>query len=195
MAVQSVVVQPSGPPMQPAVVQMQPSVVAQPTIISHPSVVVAQPTVVAAQPVQVVQPGPPMQPVYGQPGYVQPSYGPTGSGQPTYAPPSYVPPQPTIEEARQQMHSLLDDAFALVSPSSQGSSAPLTLTGVTAITGVGGVSPVAPSSPPLRPLRQWGSSSYPVAPAHSPFSAVSMSERQYVAYISTFCSHIFSSLA
>uniref|UniRef100_A0A673JKM1 UPF0606 protein KIAA1549-like n=1 Tax=Sinocyclocheilus rhinocerous TaxID=307959 RepID=A0A673JKM1_9TELE len=39
------------------------------------------------------------------------------------APPSYVPPQPTIEEARQQMHSLLDDAFALVSPSSQGSPA------------------------------------------------------------------------
>ncbi|KAG9335204.1 hypothetical protein JZ751_005556 [Albula glossodonta] len=30
-------------------------------------------------------------------------------------------PQPSIEEARQQMHSLLDDAFALVSPSSQGS--------------------------------------------------------------------------
>uniref|UniRef100_A0A4W5NCT9 Uncharacterized protein n=1 Tax=Hucho hucho TaxID=62062 RepID=A0A4W5NCT9_9TELE len=35
-------------------------------------------------------------------------------------PPPYVPPQPSIEEARQQMHSLLDDAFALVSPSSQG---------------------------------------------------------------------------
>ncbi|XP_034530059.1 stabilin-2 [Notolabrus celidotus] len=36
-------------------------------------------------------------------------------------PPPYMPPQPSIEEARQQMHSLLDDAFALVSPSSQGS--------------------------------------------------------------------------
>uniref|UniRef100_A0A3P9H1P9 Si:dkeyp-27e10.3 n=1 Tax=Oryzias latipes TaxID=8090 RepID=A0A3P9H1P9_ORYLA len=35
-------------------------------------------------------------------------------------PPPYMPPQPSIEEARQQMHSLLDDAFALVSPSSQG---------------------------------------------------------------------------
>ncbi|XP_016521053.1 UPF0606 protein KIAA1549 isoform X3 [Poecilia formosa] len=35
------------------------------------------------------------------------------------APPPYMPPQPSIEEARQQMHSLLDDAFALVSPSSQ----------------------------------------------------------------------------
>ncbi|NWW76109.1 K1549 protein, partial [Climacteris rufus] len=32
----------------------------------------------------------------------------------------YVPPQPSIEEARQTMHSLLDDAFALVAPSSQG---------------------------------------------------------------------------
>lgn len=38
------------------------------------------------------------------------------------APPPYMPPQPSIEEARQQMHSLLDDAFALVSPSSQASS-------------------------------------------------------------------------
>ncbi|XP_026218933.1 UPF0606 protein KIAA1549-like isoform X2 [Anabas testudineus] len=37
------------------------------------------------------------------------------------APPPYMHPQPSIEEARQQMHSLLDDAFALVSPSSQGS--------------------------------------------------------------------------
>lgn len=36
-------------------------------------------------------------------------------------PPPYMPPQPSIEEARQQMHSLLDDAFALVSPSSQAS--------------------------------------------------------------------------
>ncbi|NWY43221.1 K1549 protein, partial [Sylvia atricapilla] len=34
----------------------------------------------------------------------------------------YVPPQPSIEEARQTMHSLLDDAFALVAPSSQPSS-------------------------------------------------------------------------
>ncbi|XP_049329214.1 UPF0606 protein KIAA1549 isoform X1 [Astyanax mexicanus] len=100
--------------------------------------------------------------------FVDPGSPPSG---PAPAPPSYVPPQPSIEEARQQMHSLLDDAFALVSPSSQGSSAPLTLTGVTAITGVGGVSPVVPSSPPPRPVRQWGSSSYPAAPAHSPFSA------------------------
>ncbi|XP_026084571.1 UPF0606 protein KIAA1549-like isoform X3 [Carassius auratus] len=87
------------------------------------------------------------------------------------APPSYVPPQPTIEEARQQMHSLLDDAFALVSPSSQGSPAPLTFTGVTAVPGVGAISPGQPSSPSLRPSRQWVSSSYPEAPIHSPFSA------------------------
>ncbi|XP_034382645.1 LOW QUALITY PROTEIN: UPF0606 protein KIAA1549-like [Cyclopterus lumpus] len=74
------------------------------------------------------------------------------------APPPYMPPQPSIEEARQQMHSLLDDAFALVSPSSQGSA------------GVSGVSPALPSpSPQARPPgRQW--CSYPAAPSHSPFS-------------------------
>lgn len=74
-------------------------------------------------------------------------------------PPPYMPPQPSIEEARQQMHSLLDDAFALVSPSSQGSA------------GVSGVSPALPSPSPQarRPGRQWGS--YPAAPTHSPFSA------------------------
>ncbi|XP_053169838.1 UPF0606 protein KIAA1549 [Scomber japonicus] len=75
------------------------------------------------------------------------------------APPPYMPPQPSIEEARQQMHSLLDDAFALVSPSSQGSA------------GLSGVSPAPPSpSPQARPRgRQWGS--FPAAPSHSPFSA------------------------
>ncbi|KAM7378643.1 hypothetical protein PAMA_013518 [Pampus argenteus] len=75
------------------------------------------------------------------------------------APPPYMPPQPSIEEARQQMHSLLDDAFALVSPSSQGSA------------GLSGVSPALPSSSPQArpPGRQWGS--YPAAPSHSPFSA------------------------
>uniref|UniRef100_A0A3B5AG43 KIAA1549 ortholog n=1 Tax=Stegastes partitus TaxID=144197 RepID=A0A3B5AG43_9TELE len=79
---------------------------------------------------------------------------------PAPAPPPYMPPQPSIEEARQQMHSLLDDAFALVSPSSQGSA------------GLSGVSPALPSpSPQARPPgRQWGS--YPAAPSHSPFSAV-----------------------
>ncbi|XP_068162497.1 UPF0606 protein KIAA1549 isoform X2 [Antennarius striatus] len=78
---------------------------------------------------------------------------------PAPPPPPYMPPQPSIEEARQQMHSLLDDAFALVSPSSQGTA------------GVSGVSPALPSpSPHVRPTgRQWGS--YPEAPSHSPFSA------------------------
>ncbi|KAL2087367.1 hypothetical protein ACEWY4_016195 [Coilia grayii] len=86
---------------------------------------------------------------------------------PAPAPPSYQPPQPTIEEARQQMLSLLDDAFALVSPSSQGSPAPLALTSVAGVTAGGGRdSPVPPASPPPRPIRHWGS-----APAHSPFSA------------------------
>ncbi|XP_061662280.1 UPF0606 protein KIAA1549 isoform X2 [Syngnathoides biaculeatus] len=63
------------------------------------------------------------------------------------APPPYVPPQPSIEEARQQMRSLLDDAFALVSPTAQGAS------------------PALPG--PLG--RQWGS--YPAGPSHSPLSA------------------------
>ncbi|XP_051974700.1 LOW QUALITY PROTEIN: UPF0606 protein KIAA1549 [Xyrauchen texanus] len=100
--------------------------------------------------------------------FLDPGSPPSG---PAPAPPIYVPPQPTIEEARQQMHSLLDDAFALVSPSSQGSSAPLTFTGVSAVTGVGEISPGQPSSPSSQPSHQWGSSSYPAAPAHSPFSA------------------------
>ncbi|XP_068133439.1 UPF0606 protein KIAA1549 homolog isoform X2 [Hyperolius riggenbachi] len=40
---------------------------------------------------------------------------------PRSAPPTqYVAPQPSIEEVRQTMQSLLDDAFALVAPSSQG---------------------------------------------------------------------------
>lgn len=78
---------------------------------------------------------------------------------PAPAPPPYMPPQPSIEEARQQMHSLLDDAFALVSPSSQGSA---------------GVSSALPSPSPQSwpPNQQWGS--YPAAPPHSPFSAVSV---------------------
>ncbi|XP_074863479.1 UPF0606 protein KIAA1549 homolog isoform X2 [Carettochelys insculpta] len=45
----------------------------------------------------------------------------------------YMPPQPSIEEARQTMHSLLDDAFALVAPSSQAaSSTAITAPGVSA---------------------------------------------------------------
>lgn len=44
-------------------------------------------------------------------------------GLPSHPVSQYVPPQPSIEEARQTMHSLLDDAFALVAPSSQAASA------------------------------------------------------------------------
>uniref|UniRef100_A0A8D0GR47 KIAA1549 n=1 Tax=Sphenodon punctatus TaxID=8508 RepID=A0A8D0GR47_SPHPU len=40
-------------------------------------------------------------------------------GFPSHTVSQYIPPQPSIEEARQTMHSLLDDAFALVAPSSQ----------------------------------------------------------------------------
>ncbi|XP_077565229.1 UPF0606 protein KIAA1549-like [Stigmatopora nigra] len=59
--------------------------------------------------------------------FLGPACSPPGHAPP---PPPYMPPQPSIEEARQQMHSLLDDAFALVSPTSQGSSAGITLPGV-----------------------------------------------------------------
>ncbi|XP_018096367.1 UPF0606 protein KIAA1549 isoform X2 [Xenopus laevis] len=47
-------------------------------------------------------------------------------GSPNRIPPpaQYVPPQPSIEEVRQTMQSLLDDAFALVTPSSQGVTVP-----------------------------------------------------------------------
>ncbi|XP_052008744.1 LOW QUALITY PROTEIN: UPF0606 protein KIAA1549 [Xyrauchen texanus] len=74
-------------------------------------------------------------------------------------PPPYLPPQPSIEEARQQMHSLLDDAFALVSPTSQGSTAGITLPGV-------GLNPgaLSPSSPPSRGPRLWGPGYPPLNP-------------------------------
>ncbi|KAJ8245413.1 hypothetical protein GJAV_G00270470 [Gymnothorax javanicus] len=83
--------------------------------------------------------------------FLAPGSPPPGPAPP---PPPYVPPQPSIEEARQQMHSLLDDAFALVSPSSQGSTPGINL-------------PV--SSPRAPPTGQWGST-HPSAPALSPFS-------------------------
>uniref|UniRef100_A0A3Q1FRE1 UPF0606 protein KIAA1549-like n=1 Tax=Acanthochromis polyacanthus TaxID=80966 RepID=A0A3Q1FRE1_9TELE len=71
-------------------------------------------------------------------------------------PPPYMPPQPSIEEARQQMHSLLDDAFALVSPTSQGSTAGITLPGVNSNPPV--------SSPPGRGSRPWGPSYQALGP-------------------------------
>ncbi|XP_071199922.1 UPF0606 protein KIAA1549-like isoform X3 [Salvelinus alpinus] len=89
--------------------------------------------------------------------FLGPNSPPPGHAPP---PPPYMPPQPSIEEARQQMHSLLDDAFALVSPTSQGSTAGLTQTGVN--------SNLPSSSPPPRGgTRPWGSS----YPALSPFSS------------------------
>ncbi|NXX91682.1 K1549 protein, partial [Centropus bengalensis] len=54
-------------------------------------------------------------------------------GLPSHPVSQYVPPQPSIEEARQTMHSLLDDAFALVAPSSQAAnSTAITPPGVSA---------------------------------------------------------------
>ncbi|XP_063303690.1 UPF0606 protein KIAA1549 homolog [Pelobates fuscus] len=76
-------------------------------------------------------------------------------GSPHRPPPAqYVAPQPSIEEVRQTMQSLLDDAFALVAPSSQISGTP----GVTQTGGTSGQQPV--SSTPARTGRSfapWGS--------------------------------------
>ncbi|XP_077938160.1 UPF0606 protein KIAA1549-like isoform X3 [Gasterosteus aculeatus] len=77
--------------------------------------------------------------------FLGPASSPPGHAPP---PPPYMTPQPSIEEARQQMHSLLDDAFALVSPTSQGSTAGITLPGVN-------TNPPL-CSPPGRGPRAWG---------------------------------------
>lgn len=77
----------------------------------------------------------------------------------------YIPPQPSIEEARQTMHSLLDDAFALVAPSSQPTNA------MGAGTGVPASLPV--NSTPSREERratQWGSFYSPAQTANNPCS-------------------------
>ncbi|KAJ8249867.1 hypothetical protein COCON_G00230830 [Conger conger] len=62
---------------------------------------------------------------------------------------------PSIEEARQQMHSLLDDAFALVSPSSQGSTPGINLPS----------SSPPPRTPRAPPSGQWGSPTPPRRPS------------------------------
>jgi len=90
--------------------------------------------------------------------FLGPASSPPGHAPP---PPPYMPPQPTIEEARQQMHSLLDDAFALVSPNSQGSTSGITLPGVNTNPPV--------SSPLGRGSRPWG----PSYQALCPFPGVS----------------------
>ncbi|XP_077425581.1 UPF0606 protein KIAA1549 isoform X4 [Vanacampus margaritifer] len=82
-------------------------------------------------------------------------------------PPPYMPPQPSIEEARQQMHSLLDDAFALVSPTSQGSSAGVTLPGVNV-----NASDCSPSGCGPRP---WGPTYQGLDPYTGRFSDLSLS--------------------
>uniref|UniRef100_A0A8B9Q8Q3 KIAA1549 n=1 Tax=Apteryx owenii TaxID=8824 RepID=A0A8B9Q8Q3_APTOW len=80
----------------------------------------------------------------------------------------YIPPQPSIEEARQTMHSLLDDAFALVAPSSQAANS-------TAVTppGVSAGQPV--NNTPARAGRgatctQWGSTYGPAQAVNNPFN-------------------------
>ncbi|XP_030886559.1 UPF0606 protein KIAA1549 homolog, partial [Leptonychotes weddellii] len=77
----------------------------------------------------------------------------------------YIPPQPSIEEARQTMHSLLDDAFALVAPSSQPASSAVAGPGVPAILPV--------NSTPSRDERratQWGSFYSSAQTANNPCS-------------------------
>ncbi|XP_038238951.1 UPF0606 protein KIAA1549 homolog isoform X2 [Dermochelys coriacea] len=89
-------------------------------------------------------------------------------GLPPHPASQYIPPQPSIEEARQTMHTLLDDAFALVAPSSQAASS-------TAITspGVSAGQPV--NNTPARAGRgttcpQWGSPYGPAQAVNNPFS-------------------------
>lgn len=89
-------------------------------------------------------------------------------GLPSHPVSQYVPPQPSIEEARQTMHSLLDDAFALVAPSSQAANS-------TAVTppGVSAGQPV--NNTPARAGRgttctQWGSPYGPTQAVNIPFN-------------------------
>ncbi|XP_029289458.1 UPF0606 protein KIAA1549 isoform X2 [Cottoperca gobio] len=96
--------------------------------------------------------------------FLGPASSPPGHAPP---PPPYMPPQPSIEEARQQMHSLLDDAFALVSPTSQGSTSGITLPGVN-------TNPPL-SSPPGRGPRPWGPSYQALGPFPGRFTELSMS--------------------
>ncbi|XP_040858045.1 UPF0606 protein KIAA1549 homolog isoform X1 [Ochotona curzoniae] len=74
----------------------------------------------------------------------------------------YIPPQPSIEEARQTMHSLLDDAFALVAPSSQAANA--------AGVGPAGLPVNGTPSREERRTAQWGSFYSPAQTANNPCS-------------------------
>ncbi|NXF02533.1 K1549 protein, partial [Smithornis capensis] len=80
-------------------------------------------------------------------------------GLPSHPVSQYVPPQPSIEEARQTMHSLLDDAFALVAPSSQAANS----TAVAPPPGVSAGQPrymefgmTPPTAPGLLPRQNFG---------------------------------------
>ncbi|XP_043728008.1 UPF0606 protein KIAA1549 homolog [Cervus elaphus] len=77
----------------------------------------------------------------------------------------YIPPQPSIEEARQTMHSLLDDAFALVAPSSQPPNATAAGPGVPA-----GLPVNSTPSREERRATQWGSFYSPAQTANNPCS-------------------------
>ncbi|XP_006887277.1 PREDICTED: UPF0606 protein KIAA1549 homolog [Elephantulus edwardii] len=77
----------------------------------------------------------------------------------------YIPPQPSIEEARQTMHSLLDDAFALVAPSSQPA--------ISAGAGPGLPAGLPVNSTPSREERratQWGAFYSPAQAPNNPCS-------------------------
>ncbi|XP_010598078.1 UPF0606 protein KIAA1549 homolog isoform X1 [Loxodonta africana] len=89
----------------------------------------------------------------------------------------YIPPQPSIEEARQTMHSLLDDAFALVAPSSQPA-------------GASGASPGLPAGLPVnstpsreeRRTTQWGPFYSPAQSANNPCSVSPLVGKRYEDY-------------
>ncbi|XP_072508697.1 UPF0606 protein KIAA1549 homolog isoform X3 [Notamacropus eugenii] len=76
----------------------------------------------------------------------------------------YIPPKPSIEEARQTMHSLLDDAFALVAPSSQAiQPSSVTAPGVTS-----GLQVNSTAGQEERRTTQWGSFYGPSQTASNP---------------------------
>nr|XP_033807328.1 UPF0606 protein KIAA1549 homolog isoform X2 [Geotrypetes seraphini] len=87
----------------------------------------------------------------------------------THTPPQYMPPQPSIEEARQTMHSLLDDAFALVGSTSQAPAA------VTAPTQSGATVGQSNTSAPGQvgkgtATNQWGVPYGPTQAINTPFT-------------------------
>ncbi|XP_036616225.1 UPF0606 protein KIAA1549 homolog [Trichosurus vulpecula] len=78
----------------------------------------------------------------------------------------YIPPKPSIEEARQTMHSLLDDAFALVAPSSQAiQPSSVTAPGVTS-----GLQVNSTAAQEERRTTQWGSFYGPTQTTSNPCS-------------------------